>query len=141
MDFGFAPGVTPKDQRVHTPHGCRAPTPAFPGMRRLTLKRFVDHLPASTTATRSIDTEWLGVNASGNGCTFVPGSAWPGADSNLNTVDEAQATASSPSITADPVFDPAPDDLWFEKLGCTSLADLSVGGKGAHGAKDQGSHP
>jgi hypothetical protein len=138
MNFEFAPGVTPQDQRVCTPHCHRARTPAISGKRRLSAKWFLDQLPASTTATRSIDTYLFGSYANCNGRIFVLMSALQGADTKSKTPDEAAATASHPPIVAEPVFDPAPDDLWFERLGCAPLADLSVDCSRAHRAKMEG---
>ena len=140
MDFGFAPGVSVQDGQVRTLFSRRAGTTLDSIKRLLTLQGFVTHLGTSASVTRPIDDALLGAHANSEGWIFIPMFPGQGGGTNFETLEEALATASHPTITADPVFDPAHDDHWFKRLGYASLADFFVGYTWSHSAKRKGLH-
>jgi len=64
---------------------------------------------------------------------------YPNAGS-VPTTTAARQAAFEASVTADPVFDPAHDYHWFERLGYASLADFFAGYTWSHSAKKKGLH-
>ena len=113
MDYGFAPGDIPQDGRARNFFVRRAHTKLVSVKFLVTLRGFAAHLLSSVSVTRPIHDALLGAHANCGGWIFIP-------------------------ITADPVFDPAHDYHWFERLGYSWFADFFADYTWSHSANKKG---
>lgn len=110
MDYGFAPGATPQDERARLLFQRRANTTLVAGTKLVTVRAFAAHLLSSVAVARPIDDALIGAHANSEGRMFIPMFAKQPRVTDYEILEETIATASKSIAIDDTVIGHSPGD-------------------------------